>query len=95
MRLSPLILQSDRREMTPMRKSRIAKLSIPTSLLRETEKLARRERRSKSEVVRDALRMYLILQSDDGFLGGLRKRATALRIRSEDDIERIVDEVRK
>ena len=50
---------------------------------------------TKSEVVRDALRLYLGLQSDKGFRLAVRQRARALQIQSEEDVERIVDEVRK
>jgi hypothetical protein len=45
--------------------------------------------------MRDALRLYLDLQSDKGFRRAVRNRAKALRIGNENNIERIVDEVRK
>lgn len=78
-----------------MRQSKVVTVSIPPGLLREAEKMARREQRTKSEVVRDALRLYLDLQSDRGFRRAVRERAAALQILSEDDVERVVDEVRK
>lgn len=78
-----------------MRQSKVVTVSIPPRLLREAEKMARREQRTKSEVVRDALRLYLDLQSDRGFRRAVRERAAALQILSEDDVERVVDEVRK
>lgn len=78
-----------------MRQSKVVTLSIPPRLLRDAEKLAKQEQRTKSELMRDALRLYLDLQSDKGFRRAVRKRAAALRIQTEDDIERIVDEVRK
>jgi Arc/MetJ-type ribon-helix-helix transcriptional regulator len=64
-------------------------------LLRDAEKLAKQEQRTKSELMRDALRLYLDLQSDKGFRRAVRQRAAALRIETEDDNERVVDEVRK
>ena len=78
-----------------MRQSKVVTISIPPRLLREAEKLAQREQRTKSEVVRDALRLYLNLQSDKGFRLAVRRRARALQIQNEDDVERLVDEARK
>ena len=78
-----------------MRHSKVVTVSIPPRLLRDTEELAKREQRTKSELMRDALRLYLDLQSDKGFRMAVRERAKALRIDTEDDIERVVDEVRK
>lgn len=78
-----------------MRQSKVVSVSIPPRLLREAEKLAQREQRTKSELVRDALRLYLNLQSDKGFRLAVQQRARALQIKSENDIERLVDEVRK
>ncbi|PIU45825.1 MAG: CopG family transcriptional regulator [Ignavibacteriales bacterium CG07_land_8_20_14_0_80_59_12] len=78
-----------------MRQSKVVSVSIPPRLLREAEKLAQREQRTKSELVRDALRLYLNLQSDKGFRLAVQQRARALQIESENDIERLVDEVRK
>jgi len=78
-----------------MRRSKVVTLSIPPQLLRDTEKLAKQEQRTKSELMRDALRLYLDLQSDKGFRRAVRERAKALRIESEEDVEQLVDEVRK
>jgi CopG family transcriptional regulator / antitoxin EndoAI len=78
-----------------MRQSKVVTVSMPPRLLRDTEKLAKREQRTKSELMRDALRLYLDLQSDKGFRRALRQRAATLHIESEDDIEHLVDEVRK
>ena len=78
-----------------MRESKVVTVSIPPRLLRQAEKLARKEQRTKSEVVRDALRLYLDLQSDKGFRLAVRERARALKMRREEDVERVVDEVRK
>jgi CopG family transcriptional regulator/antitoxin EndoAI len=78
-----------------MRQSKVVTVSIPPRLLREAEKMAKKEHRTKSEVVRDALRLYLDLQSDKGFRRAVRERAAALKVETEDKIERLVDEVRK
>ena len=78
-----------------MRQSKVVTISIPPRLFRETEKLAKREQRTKSELVRDALRLYLDVLSDKGFRGAVLARAKALRIHTENDIERLVDEMRE
>ena len=78
-----------------MRQSKVVTVSIPPRLLREAERLARKEQRTKSEVVRDALRLYLNLQNDKGFRLAVQRRARALQIQNEDDVEQIVDQVRK
>lgn len=78
-----------------MRQSKVVTVSIPPRLLKQAERLAQKEQRTKSEVVRDALRLYLNLQNDKGFRLAVRERARALQLQTEDDIERVVDAVRK
>lgn len=78
-----------------MRQSKVVTISIPPKLLKQAERLAHKEQRTKSEVVRDALRLYLNLQNDKGFRLAARERARALYLQTEDDIERVVDEMRK
>jgi CopG family transcriptional regulator/antitoxin EndoAI len=78
-----------------MRQSKVVTVSIPPQLLKQAEKLAQKEQRTKSEVVRDALRLYLNLQSDKGFRLAVRERAKALQLQNDDDIERVIDGVRK
>jgi CopG family transcriptional regulator/antitoxin EndoAI len=78
-----------------MRQSKVVTVSIPPKLLKQAERLAQKEQRTKSEVVRDALRLYLNLQNDKGFRLAVRERARALHLQTEEDIERVVDAVRK
>jgi len=78
-----------------MRQSKVVTVSIPPKLLKQAERLAQKEQRTKSEVVRDALRLYLNLQNDKGFRVAVRERSRALQLQTEDDIERVVDAVRK
>ncbi len=42
-----------------MRTTKVTSLSLPPKLLREAERLARREGRTKSELLREALRRYM------------------------------------
>ena len=78
-----------------MRQSKVVTVSIPPKLLKQAERLAQKDQRTKSEVVRDALRLYLNLQNDKGFRLAVRERARALQLQTEDDIERVVDNMRK
>lgn len=78
-----------------MRESKVVTVSIPPKLLKQAERLAHKEQRTKSEVVRDALRLYLNLQNDKGFRLAIRERARSLQLQTEDEVERIVDKVRK
>ena len=72
---------------------RLLSVSLPAELAEETEALARAMGKTKSEVVRDALRRHLRLER----FGALRRygadRAEVLGIGPEDS-ERLVDEVR-
>jgi CopG family transcriptional regulator / antitoxin EndoAI len=42
-----------------MRITKVTSLSLPPTLLREAERLARREGRTRSELLREALRRYV------------------------------------
>jgi metal-responsive CopG/Arc/MetJ family transcriptional regulator len=42
-----------------MRTTKILSISLPPELLREAERIAKKERRTKSELFREALRCYI------------------------------------
>jgi metal-responsive CopG/Arc/MetJ family transcriptional regulator len=44
-------------------------LSFPNEFLREVDSIARQEQRSRSELVREALRVYIALRQDSGYPG--------------------------
>lgn len=69
-------------------------ISVPPLLSREAVKVAREESRTKSELVREALRRYLENRTLDRIRNKLSKRFQAMGIRSEGDIERLIDEGR-
>ena len=77
-----------------MRTSKILSLSLPPDLLREAERVAKNEGRTKSELFREALRRYIQEQR----WAGLR-RYGALRVRKlgvkESEVERVIDAYRK
>ena len=50
-----------------------AAISIPDDLYEETNELARRQKRSRSEVIRDALREYLARHDADAITEALNR----------------------
>ena len=79
------------------RLTNIISLSIPRNLLREAEKIAVKEQRTKSELFREALRRYLDEAEERIFRRALQVGAkkSGLRIRTENDIALIVDRFRR
>jgi metal-responsive CopG/Arc/MetJ family transcriptional regulator len=69
-------------------------ISFPQELLREVDRVAKREARSRSEVIRGATRTYLDWIRDwEELQKESRARAKRLGIRPR-DVERLVHEVR-
>ena len=77
-----------------MRTSKILSLSLPPTLLREAERVAKKEGRTKSELFREALRRYL----QERRWAALRRygvqRARRLGLK-EVDVEPLIKEYRK
>lgn len=69
-------------------------VSIPRLLSRKAEQAAREESRTRSEFVREALRRYLGERAFRQAQARLSRRLGALGIRTEEDIERLIDEGR-
>ena len=77
-----------------MRTSKILSLSLPPTLLREAERLAKKEGRTKSELFREALRRYL----QERRWAQLRRYGTQEARKlglKETDVERLIVEYRK
>jgi len=75
------------------RKSSILSISVPPDLASDLDSAARKERRSRSELVREAVRQYVLLAR----WRTLRERAALKAVErrlEEKDIERLVDEDR-
>lgn len=73
--------------------ARILSVSIPDELMRETEAIARAQGRTKSELVRDALRRQVDLEHLRELQRYGRRRAEERGIGPE-DTEALVDELR-
>jgi CopG family transcriptional regulator/antitoxin EndoAI len=78
-----------------MRNTEVVSLSITKDLLREAEELARQERRSKSELIREALRQYLLRQRVASAQGLIAARARALGLMNEAIADALVEETRR
>jgi CopG family transcriptional regulator/antitoxin EndoAI len=77
-----------------MRTSKILSLSLPPTLLREAERLAKKEGRTKSELFREALRRYL----QERRWAELRRYGTQQARKlglMETDVEHLIAEYRK
>jgi metal-responsive CopG/Arc/MetJ family transcriptional regulator len=76
-----------------MRSTKVTSLSLPPKLLRAAELLARREGRTRSELLREALRRYLADSRWRELQEFGRSQARKLGI-EESDVERLIAEYR-
>ena len=71
-------------------------LSLSDRVLEELNRLAKRERRTRSSVLRDAILEYMRRRVGwEELQGDAAERARRRGISSEDDVERLVDEIRE
>jgi len=77
-----------------LRLSKIISFSIMPDFLREVEKVAKEENRTKSELIREALRRYLEDREWDKLTRYARRKSAETGIKTEEDIQRVVDEYR-
>jgi len=77
-----------------MRTTRILSLSLPPELVREAERIAKQEGRTKSELFREALRRYVEERRWRGLqrYGAGRARKVGM---TEVDVERAIQEFRR
>lgn len=62
--------------------------------LREVENVAKEENRTKSELIREALRRYMEDREWEKLTRYARIKSAATGIKTEEDIQRVVDEFR-
>lgn len=77
-----------------MRTSKILSLSLPPTLLREAERVAKKEGRTKSELFREALRRYLQERRWAALRRYGAQEASRLGLK-ETEVERLIKEYRK
>lgn len=78
-----------------MRTSEVISITLPPKLLREAERLAKKEGRTRSELFREALRRYLAEQSLRDLQRYGAQQARKLGISSDEDILRLIEEYRE
>ena len=69
-------------------------ISIPPLLSRAALKTAKAEYRTRSELVREALRRYLENRTVDRIRAKLGRRLQTMGVKTEADIERMIDDER-
>ncbi len=77
-----------------MRLTKLISFSIMPDFLREVEEVARAENRTKSELIREALRRYIEDREWEKLTRDARRKSAETGIKTEEDIQRIVDEYR-
>ncbi len=77
-----------------MRTSKILSLSLPPELLREAERAAKKEGRTKSELFREALRRYLLEEKVRGLQRYGARQAQKLGLKAS-QVEQLIEEYRK
>ena len=78
-----------------MRTTQTWTVSLPPKLIKEAERVAKEEDRTKSELVREALRMYIEERRWRKLQRETAIKAQALGIKTEEDVDRLVHSVRK
>lgn len=76
-----------------MRTTKTISISLPPEMLKQAERVAKKEGRTKSELVREALRRYIQARQWEELNSYGRARARELGIR-EEDIDRLIREYR-
>jgi len=77
-----------------MRTTKPITVSLPPDLLRETQRVAQEETRTRSELIRDALRQYLASRRWQRLRQWGAETAECLGLKTEADLQRLLDEVR-
>lgn len=77
-----------------MRTAKVISLSLPPEMEKEVQKIAKEERRTISELLREAFRQYLANRDLAEIRKEGRKVAKKMKLKV-DDVERIVREGRK
>jgi len=73
-----------------MRRTKSITISLPAGLLRETQRVARVEARTQSELVRDALQQYLASRRWRRLRQWGAETARRLGLKSEADLQRLL-----
>ncbi len=77
-----------------MRTTQPITVSLPLDLLRETQRVAREEARTRTDLIREALQQYLTSRRWQRLRQWGAETAERLGIKTEADLQRLLDDVR-
>lgn len=77
-----------------MRTTKPITVSLPADLLREAERVAKEETRTRSELIRDALRQYLTSRRWQRLRQWGTESSERLGLRTESDLLRLIEKAR-
>lgn len=76
-------------------KAKTINISLPEQLLEEIDRKAREEYRSRSELIKEATLYYIQTRDNWQVLqGDISRKANAMGVKTEDDIEELIDSTR-
>lgn len=77
------------------RSSKVLTVSLPQEMFKKAEKIAKNENRTRSELFREALRQYIASRERWQQIRSWGDEiAKEYGVQSEEDVERIIDEIR-
>ena len=77
-----------------MRTTKPITISLPTNILRETERIAKEEVRTRTDVIRDALNQYVASRRWRRLRQWGAQTAERLELKTEEDLQRLLARVR-
>ena len=77
-----------------MRTTKPITISLPADLVRETQRVAKEESRTRSDLIRDALQQYLTSRRWRRLRQWGAETADRLGLKTEADLQRLLDQVR-
>ena len=77
-----------------MRTTKPITVSLPADLVRETQRVAKEESRTRSDLIRDALQQYLTSRRWRRLRQWGAETADRLGLKTEADLQRLLDQVR-
>ena len=77
-----------------MRTTKPITISLPNNILRETERIAKEEVRTRTDVIREALNQYVASRRWQRLRQWGAQTAERLQLKTEEDLQRLLDRVR-
>jgi metal-responsive CopG/Arc/MetJ family transcriptional regulator len=78
-----------------MRTTKVLSITLPEAMLEQAKKRAKKENRTVSELVREALRQYEATRWLDDIRPYAEERARAAGVLTEEDVNRVIHEYRE